>query len=432
MNIALARLLGNVAHYPRFVRLWASDTIAVFGSQITLLALPLTAAVALQASPAQMGALVALQALPSALFSLHAGVLVDRMRKLRVIRLAAWMRGALLLSIPLTAHLGVLRMEVLYAVAFACAGLAVFAELAYQALIPKLVERDDLLEANARIGLSESSADLLGPSVAGALVQAVSAPFAIALDACSFCVSAFMLRALHVEETARPAARAAGLSREIVEALSYVWRSSILRWLALVLALWQLLHHLFLALFVLYAARDLAMPPAGVGLVFSMGGAGFLLGSLCVCRLSARAGIGPTMLAGLFATALGWSAAAAVQAGAHATVTLGLAMACENFGAGLFFLSYVSLRQGITPPPLLGRVVGVMRFLAIVPAPAGALMGGMLGQAMGLRSALTLAGIGCVLLCIAAAVWSPLRRIRQMQSPAPDPDASPAAATGGR
>src|SRR5438067_11415976 len=181
---------------PDFRRLWTSLTITAFGAQITNLALPLTAALLLQATPFQMGVLVALETLPFALVSLHAGVLLDRVRKLPIVIAADFGRGVALLAIPVAAFTHVLSIEILYVVGFFCGVQNVIGGAAYQVLLAQMAGRKRLVEANAKITLGETSAALIGPGMAGGLIQALTAPFAIALDAITFFISALMLRRL--------------------------------------------------------------------------------------------------------------------------------------------------------------------------------------------------------------------------------------------
>ena len=404
-----------------FLRLWASDTISVFGGEITKLALPLTAALLLSASPTQMGLLVAMEVLPFGLFSLLAGVWLDRHRKLPLIRAAAISRGVLLMSIPLAAWLGVLSMPLLYLVGFLMSTHSVFVDVAYQALVVRLVGREQLVDANTNFGLSESSANIAGPSLAGLLVQWLTAPFAILADALSFFASGLLLRTVRVGEP-EPARRPAGITlwHEIREGLAMVWGNGVLRWTVLLLAAWQLFHHMFIAIFVLYAVRDVGLAPSVVGIVFSMGGVGFLLGSLGIARATARLGLGPVMLAGMAATTVGWGTIALAHGPIElAMLEIGLALLVEGIGVGLFFLAYISLRQAITPEPMLGRVISTMRWLAIAGTPLGALAGGALGEAIGLRTTIGLIGVAGVALSAAAWVNSPLRRVRELPDPLP-------------
>ena len=423
MKQLFARILGR-PQPADFMKLWMSDTISVFGSQITLLALPLTAAVLLHASPSQMGMLIAMEMLPVGLFSLHAGAIVDRYRKLPVIQFAAFSRGCLLLTIPLCAYYGGLCIEVLYAIGFLMSSHAVFADLAYQAVVAKLVSRDELVDANAKFGLSESSADLIGPSVAGLLVQWLTAPLAIAIDALGFFASGVMLSRIKFDEPDRqPCVTGNSLWVEIREGLSVVWASPLLRSLALLLAIWQFLHHMFIALFLLFCVKELGLSAGVVGLLFSMSGIGYFVGALYLRRISLLVGLGPTMLVGLFSTTLGWALTSAVSGSeVQVIVWLSIASIWQGLGAALFFLTYISLRQGITPEPLLGRVVATTRFVSIVATPLGALFSGALGDLIGLQVTLAVVGIAGIALSAIVFLYSPLMPLKAMPEPMnPDP-----------
>ena len=199
-----------------FRKLWGSLTIVHFGGQITFLALPLTAAVALNASPFEVGVLTALEALPYPIFGLFAGVMVDRLRKLPVIIAADVGRGLALGLIPVCAWLGVLNMAILYVAGFFVGLLTVLGWPAYQVFMTERVGRENLVEANAKIGLADSAAQLVGPGVAGALIQWLTAPFAILLDAFCFGVSAWMLRAIPPAATDAPKAAPRAIRAEIM------------------------------------------------------------------------------------------------------------------------------------------------------------------------------------------------------------------------
>jgi MFS family permease len=434
MNRPIALLFGSPWKNPDFMRLWLSGTISVFGSQITILALPLTAALLLHATPSQMGVLVAMETLPFGLFSLFAGVWIDRNRRLPLLKFCAVSRGVLLLSIPAAAWLSVLTMPVLYVIGFLLTCHAVFSDVAYQALVAKLVKREDLVEANAKLGLSESGANIIGPSVAGLLVQWLSAPFAIVADALSFFISGYLLGFMRTQEPP-PEPRAAHVTvyHQIREGLHLVWKSRVLRWIGLLLAAWQFFHVMFIATFVLFAVREVKLAPGTVGLVFSMGGVGFLIGSLTVTRITARLGLGPVMLSGMFATTFGWGMVSLAHGTPSlAAIEMGVALVCEGVGAGLFFLTYISLRQAITPEPLLGRVIATMRWVAITGTPLGALLGGALGEAIGLRSTIGVIGIAGILLSIAAQLYSPLKFMRELPEPISLPQQLGAAAVAAK
>jgi predicted MFS family arabinose efflux permease len=433
MSTFTEQLFGKLARQPGFLKFWASDSISLFGAQITLLALPLTAVILLRATPAQMGLLVALETLPIVLFSLHAGAIIDRCRKLRLLKLAAVSRGLLLLLIPLATYFDFLRIEILLAVGFLVASQSVFADVAYQALVVKLVAREQLIDANAKIGLSESSAGIAGPSLGALLVQWLTAPFAVLLEAFAFFVAARLLNGVKLQETVSSAdSLVPTLTSQIREGLRAVWQNSVLRWTAALLALWQFLNHVFLATFVLFAVRDVGLEASMVGVAFSMSGVGFLLGSLCVKSVSARIGLGATLLSGMWATAIGWTAVGLAGSGVAAMVSLSLAFICEGLGTGLFFLTYITLRQGMTAEALLGRVISTMRFFTVAAAPLGALLAGALGEALGSRPMLLLVGAGGAMLCLTATLRSPLKRLKAIPEPSVGlPALDSASAVGG-
>ena len=201
------RLFRGLWRSPDFLKLWTSLTITAFGAQVTNLALPLTAALLLHATPFQMGVLVALETLPFALVSLHAGVLLDRVRKLPIVIAADIGRGVALLAIPVAAFTDTLSIEILYVVGFFCGVQNVVGGAAYQVLLAQMAGRDRLVEANAKVTLGETSSALVGPGLAGGLIQALTAPFAIVLDAITFFFSAFLLRRIRCAHDVPLAAR---------------------------------------------------------------------------------------------------------------------------------------------------------------------------------------------------------------------------------
>src|SRR5216683_1031318 len=226
------RWLTGLWRNPDFVKLWGSLTLVHFGGQITFLALPLTAALVLQASPFEVGVLTALEALPYPIFGLFAGVLVDRAKKLPVIIACDIGRGLALLAVPACAWLGVLTMALLYVVGFLIGLLTVIGWPAYQVFMTERVGRENLVEANAKIGVADSAAQLIGPGLAGALIQWLTAPFAIFADAVAFFASAWMLRGIPAKATDLPKTRPRAVGLEIAEGLKAIWRHPTLRALA--------------------------------------------------------------------------------------------------------------------------------------------------------------------------------------------------------
>ena len=404
---------------PDFRRLWTSLTITAFGAQITNLALPLTAALLLQATPFQMGVLVALETLPFALVSLHAGVLLDRVRKLPIVIAADLGRGIALLAIPVAAFTHVLSIEILYAVGFLCGVQNVVGGAAYQVLLAQLAGRKRLVEANAKITLGETSSALIGPGIAGLLIQALTAPFAIVLDALTFFASALMLRRVEARNDVIHMTNRGSVWAEIHEGLLLVWRSRTLFALALVAGLWQVLHHMQIAVLILFATRELGLSAGSIGVAYMFGGVGCVIAAANAERLSNRFGVGSIIVYGLLLTAFGWQAFGLVSGPPWAaTLALGLAMLVFDFGAVLYGINYLALRQAITPDRLLGRMTATMRFCTVAAAPLGSLIGGALATGIGLRATLLVGGGLGLALAIGAMTSSPFRSHRTLPATA--------------
>jgi MFS family permease len=417
----IGQLFSGLWRNPEFVKLWASLTVTSYGAQITNLALPLTAALLLQATPWQMGVLVALETLPFALVSLHAGVLIDRVRKLPIVIAADIGRGAALLAIPAAAYMGGLSIEILYVVGFLCGVQNVVGGAAYQVLLAQMAGRRRLVEANAKVALGETSAALVGPGLAGGLIQLVTAPFAVALGSLTFFGSALLLRRIHIPYDVPDPGPRPTVTSEIHEGLKLVWNNRTLLALAWLSGLWQILHHMQVAVLILFATRELGLSAGAIGLTYVFGGLGCVLASAFAQRLSARLGVGPVIVHGLALTALGWQAFGLVSGPVWlATIALGCAMLVFDFGAVLYGINYLSLRQAITPDRLLGRMTATMRFLTVAAAPLGSLAGGALATAIGLRPTLLTIGALGLLLVAGAIVWSPVRRHREMPMAASD------------
>src|SRR6266550_3523302 len=404
---------------PDFRRLWTSLTITAFGAQITNLALPLTAALLLQATPFQMGVLVALETLPFALVSLHAGVLLDRVRKLPIVIAADLGRGIALLAIPAAAFTHVLSIEILYVVGFLCGVQNVVGGAAYQVLLAQMAGRKRLVEANAKVALGETSAALIGPGLAGGLIHALTAPFAIALDAITFLVSALMLRRIVARNDVPNPSAGAGIWIEIGEGLKLVWQNRTLWGLAWLAGTWQFLHHMQIAVLILFATREIGLSAGAIGVAYACGGLGCVLASASAQRLSARFGIGPVIVHGLILTAFGWQAFGLIGGPPWmATLALGAAMLVFDFGAVLYGINYLALRQAITPDRLLGRMTATMRFLTVTSAPLGSLIGGSLATGIGLRATLLVVGALGLALAIGAMTTSPFRSHRTLPATA--------------
>ncbi len=413
-----SRWLTGLWRNPDFVKLWGSLTIVHFGGQITFLALPLTAALVLNASPLEVGVLTALEALPYPLFGLFAGVLVDRARKLPVIIACDVGRALALGMIPVCAWFDALNMTVLYAAGFMVGLFTVIGWPAYQVFMTERVGRANLVEANAKIGVADSAAQLVGPGLAGALIQWLTAPFAILLDAFCFFLSAWMLRGIPPAPTDAPKELPRTVGAEIMEGLRAVWNNTTLRALVWSISLWQICRHAFIAIVVLFAARELGFSAGHVGVLFMTAGLGSLAAAGVTSKLNARFGMGPTMLAGIGGTGLSWLVMGSSTGSFWvASIIFGVGLFMLDLAAMIFFINYLSLRQSVTPDRLLGRVTATMICLTVATAPLGGLAGGWVGEHWGLRAAMLLAGAGALILAPVVAWLSPMMKIRELPGP---------------
>lgn len=401
-----------------FVKLWGSLTITHFGGQITFLALPLTAALMLDASPLEMGLLVAMEALPFPLFGLFAGVLIDRVRKLPIIIWADIGRGLALASVPVCAWAGWLSMPVLYSAGFLVGLGTVVGWPAYQVFMTERVGRKNLVEANAKIGISDSAAQLIGPGVAGALIQLLTAPIAILADASAFFASAALLRGIPPAASDAPKHAGRSVRGEIAEGLRVIWRNDTLRTLAWALAVWHIFRHAFIAIVVLFAVRELGFSAGHVGALFMLAGVGSLAAAGLVKPLNVSLGFGRTMLLGLAGTGVAWVAIGlASRSPWTASTIFGLGLLLLDFAATLFFVNYLTLRQAVTPDRLLGRVTATMICLTVATAPFGGVAGGWIAEHAGLRATILLAGLGAIALALLVAWASPLVKMRYLPQP---------------
>lgn len=399
-----------------FRRLWFSNAITNFGAQITMLALPICAAVLLHATPAQMGVLAALETMPFMLFGLPAGVLLDRKRRLPIMLCSDFVVMLSLASVPLAWWLDVLSIHWLYAIGFIIGSGWVFGGSAEQVFLTFIVGRDGLVDAQARFASTESASRLLGPGLAGVLVQALGAPLAVLCNAAGFALSLLNLRMIRTREP-EPEPKDTHPVREMLDGLAFVWHHKLLRQLAWLSGLWHLLFYGFMALHVLFALRVLGMSPGVMGMAQMMGGVGILVGSVMIKRLTVRFGTGRAMAIGLFASAVGFVLLPllppALFGSANASAAgYAMAMFWLDCGSTLFFIPYAALRQKVTPDEVLGRMIATMRFLTVAMAPAGAMLAGLLAEQFSVRTGLVCVAVGGVLLTVATIFNKGLARLR--------------------
>ena len=381
-------------------RLWTSILISSFGGQVTLLALPLTGAVLLHATPTQMGLLTAMEILPFALFSLPTGVWLDRIRKLPVYVIGELSIAAAVATVPLAWWLGWLTMPWLYIVAFLIGAVNTTAGSAAQIVLTQIVPRERLVEAHAKNALATATAEVTGPAAAGALIKLTGAPIALLADAGLLLISASILRGVPVKET--PSRLRTAFWSAMREGIDFVRGHKLLVTMAACVGTWQMCSSAATVVQILFAIHELGLSERGVGLSYVALGAGTVLASANGHRVVRRLGPGPTFVLGFAISGGGWVLLAVAPIGALGVFAYAGMLLMYGVGAIFIFINFLSLRQSVTPGPMLGRMTSTMRWLILLPAGPGALIGGWLGEHAGLRSALAFSGLTALLLaCIA-------------------------------
>lgn len=413
-----------------FRRLWIGETVSQFGTMISELALPLVAILVVHASTFQVGLLSAFQTVAFAVVSLPAGAWVERMRFRHVLIVNDLIRAAALVSIPVAQIAGVLTIWQLYAVALVTGVSTVFFDVAYQSYLPRLIGRAQLVDGNAKLQASESVSQLAGPTAGGLLIQALTAPFAVLIDAASFVWSAAWVTAISFREPRPERTQDRNLRREIRDGLRFVTGNPMLRAIAICTGSSNLFSSMSMAVFYVLLARDLHVPPGIIGLITSAAAIGGLAGALAAARFARHVGQGPAIWISEAATGPLAFVAPFVRHN-WTLVLLAVAMAGVSSGIVVYNITQVSFRQGLCPPTMLGRMNATMRFLVWGTMPAGSLLGGVLGTAIGVRETLFVAAAGGSLTFLPVFL-SPLRRMRQLPSYAEHPaaEASPGISAG--
>ncbi len=386
-------------------KLWVGQSVSAAGSSITTVALPLVAVLTLQASPLQMGLLSALTVLPHLVFGLPAGLVVDRVSLRRLLVAADVARAVLLGSIPAAAAVGVLTMGQLYGVAVLGGVCTLLADTAAQTLLPALVPRAELMRANSASLLTTNVATTTGPSMAGFLVQAVSAPFAIVVDAVSFVVSAVAVYLIREPQRVESAERT---PVRLLTGLRVLFADRVLGPLTLSATVASLFGAMQAPLVVLYLVRELHWSPAYVGIALTASGAATVVGTLLATAWCKRVGIGRAYLSGQFLSIL---SGAGLATGLTPVIYLGQMV--SGLGMALFGIPQRTLRQSRIPPHQLGQATATWRTLVIGGQALGAALAGVLATALGLRPTLLLSSAG-MLIGVLIAALSPLRTIKEI------------------
>jgi MFS family permease len=404
---------GGLWRHADFLRLWGAQSASAFGGRITRTALPILAILSIEATPTEVAVLSALSVAPGVFVGLLVGGLIDRTAKRPLLIGADLVRAVLILTIPVAAWLGVLGMPQLYVVAAAVGAATTLFQIADNSFLPALVGQELLVEGNARLEATDAVAEAAGPGLAGVLVQVLTAPVAVLLDALSYVASAVLLGRIQAPEPPpAPAEAKASVLGDMRLGFRVCLTHPLVGPALLADALMYLFGGFFLALYMLLALETLGLSPATVGLIISVGGIGAFAGALLAQPLGRMVGTGPAMV-----VALGVGQAAnlliplSLSAGALTIPLLVLQQLVGDALLGAYLIHAISLRQRVLPAEVLGRANATFHVVTGLMLPAGALLAGPLAEALGLASTVWVGAWGG-LLALPVLLASPLRRLR--------------------
>jgi len=422
---------GGLWRHRDFLKLWSAETISQFGSQVGGLALPLVAILVLDATVFEVAALTTVEFLPFILFTLPAGVWVDRLPRRPILIVGDFGRAALLVSVPIAYVADTLTLGQLFVVGFLVGIFQVFFDVAYQSYLPSLVERNQIIEGNSKFEISRSAAQVGGPGLAGGLVELFTAPYAVLLDAISFLASGLFILRIRKEEPRPEVAtidgRKPSMWTDLKEGLRFVLGNPNLRAQAGCTATSNLFSSVAFSILLVFAVRELGLSAGVIGIIFSIGAAGSLAAALTATRVSRRFGIGPTSIvaAALFGPTMLLIAFA--PAGNGAIPFLVAAMLVFGYTVVVYNIVQVSYRQAICPPRLQGRMNSVIRFIVWGTIPIGTLLGGALATWIGMRETIVVGAIGGGLGALFL-LFSPQRHLHETPEPIDDTVTESAAA----
>jgi MFS family permease len=409
----------SLLRHADFLKIWAAATVSLFGSQVSQIAIPAIAILTLGVSTFEAALLGFFELLPFILFTLPAGVWVDRLARRPILIAGDLGRAIALFTIPIAYAAGVLTVWQLYAVAFATGILTVFFDVADQSYLPSLLDADQLVDGNAKLQISQSAAQITGQGLGGALIGLITAPFAVVADALSFLASAALIFAIRRREAPAERHRAVdggerqGMRSGIVEGLRYVLGNRYLRSIAACTGSSNLFANMVFAVFFVYAYRVLGLTPLSLGIVFGIGNIGFLVGAFVAGRVPVVLGVGRTIV---LSSLLGGLAVLPIAIAPASELAIPF-LVVSQFGTGLAQVVYnvnqVSLRQAITPERIQGRMNATMRFIVWGTIPIGLILGGALGTWIGLRETIWIGAIGG-LFAFLAPLLSPVWRLREI------------------
>jgi MFS family permease len=412
MRLTLRPRLSEVWRQREFRRFWMGESISMVGSSVSGFALPLVAVITLHVTPGQMGLMRALGSAPGIFVGLLAGVWIDRVSRQRLLIAINVVAAALMASVPISYALGSLSLAHLYALAFAFGILSPFWWPAWNAFLPSVVEPRLLVDANSKIAFSFSATGITGPALGGVLVQRIGAPWALLVDAASFVVGASTLATVRPKKVERPVTdEPAKVFGRMVDGLRLTFLDPMQRAVTIPRAILDLMDALSTSILVIYVIREIELSPGLMGLAFAIGSLGFVAGSMVAPRIERRLGTGGAILLGLaMVGASPYTMVIANRSFSDPVNVLFFALPglIGGFGGIVQYVGLQALRQSITPGHLLGRVYASASVLGEVMTVIGALLGGLIGEAVGLRTAIAVAAVGYGI-PVVYAVASPLR-----------------------
>jgi MFS family permease len=398
---------------PVFRRYWSAHVVSMVGDQVSTIAVPLLAVLTIGATAAEMGYLTAAALLPNLFFSLLAGAWVDRRPDKRKVMIGADVgRAALLAVVPVLAFAGVLELWHLCVLSFAIGTLSVCYEVADGSLFAAVVRRTDYVAANSLTNGARAMSFVAGPSLGGVLVQLLTAPFALLADVLSYLGSALLLTRIAPPEDTGSGSEGGGLG--IGSGLAFVFRSAVLRQLLLGVTVINLFNYVFGALLILYVTTELGISPGMLGALIGIASIGGLAGAAVTGPLTRRFGIGPVVVLGYLAFPL--PLVLVPLAGGPRPVVIGMLLAAEflsSLGVMILDIGVGSLQTAATPVSRLSLVKGAQRTVNYGVRPIGALLGGLLGELIGLRGALWIGAVGAVA-GVLFVLFSPVPRMRDL------------------
>jgi MFS family permease len=423
---------GALWRHSDFLKLWAGQSISEFGSQVSGLAIPLLAALSLDASPLQFSLLGVLGFLPFILFALPAGVWVDRLRRRYILIFGDAARAVLLAIIPILWALGALQVWHLFVLEFVIGAFTVLFDVAYQSYLPALIDREDLIDGNSKLQVTASVAMVGGPPLAAVLMSAVGAANAILADCASFVVSALFMVSMRHRETPpklEPGQKHPKMWPQVKEGLDWVVRHPWLRSIAMCTGTSNFFSTLSNAMLILYMARVLELSKLQIAFVYVASPTGSIVAGLITNRINKRLGVGRTILAVISVSSIA-GLLYPIAPPSFPLPVLMLGGLLFGFGAVAYNITQVSLRQAITPERLQGRMNAAMRWIVWGTIPLGTLLGGVIATGFSLRTALWVGGIGNTLAILPIALSSVLK-VREMPEPVQEPTPSEAEFEGG-